>query len=178
MLGYTVRNKVGQLHTISVNCMILIVPFKVKEALKRVKTIKWWWAGHIPPRDNDRWPKAVLEWLSRETWKDLEEDSRSSRIVIYERGGCGEEKPWRTEEYSQKKKEPEQARKRRSTGRKRKELQKWRTLCNRNRQVAETIIIIYNFTIKYLFHVVCEHNVIERMCTRIGFTSNRTNTTF
>jgi hypothetical protein len=38
---------------------------KVTDVARRIRTLKWQWAGHISRRTDNRWGKRVLEWGPR-----------------------------------------------------------------------------------------------------------------
>jgi len=37
----------------------------VVDAVEKIATLKWNWAGHIARRTDDRWTKKILEWRPR-----------------------------------------------------------------------------------------------------------------
>ena len=58
MLGITIEDKIRNTEIRRRICVL--------DAVKRIATAKWNWAGHIARREDDRWTKKILEWRPRQ----------------------------------------------------------------------------------------------------------------
>lgn len=60
---------------------------KVMDAQKRIRLLKWHWAGHICRMNNNRWTKRLTEWIPRDRKRGKGRPSKRWRDIFSQRGG-------------------------------------------------------------------------------------------
>ncbi|CAH2269458.1 jg6500 [Pararge aegeria aegeria] len=75
MLGLRVKDRVSNKKT------------KLVDVTKRIRILKWNWAGHVCRLQPERWTKKVTEWVPRNETRKRGRPRKRSRDIFHQR--CG-----------------------------------------------------------------------------------------